>query len=754
MCVIKRVLAFALLTVLSGCAISPEAKEAKYLKRGQKSFDAKSFSRAAVDFKNAARQMPKHAEAYYRLGITYLELGDGPTGIGMLQKALSIDSNHVPAKVKLSEVMALSDSSDVVREAERMSREAVTAAKDNADAIATLALAELRLGKEANAEMELRRTLARFPAHFKSSTVLATALLAKGDLEGAEQVMKEAAVRNPSSALPELALARIAGLLSNPAGIEAHLRRALQSEPENDQALLDLGALQLQSGKKDEAAKTFQALSKIAGGKHRSAYALYLFNLGRKEAGTAELERLYRSYPSDREMRTQLIAAYFSTGKLSLAEAVLNEVLKKNEEDVDALEQRSQLELKRGAYAQAAADLNRVLRYQPDSAQVHFLLARLNASQGNLLNEKRELNEAIAHDPSLLPARIELAQALTRSGSANAVLDLMEKAPPAQLRSMPAIVERNWALLHLHNLPELRKGIDEGLAGGRAPELLIQDALYFAQLKDYKRARIQIQEALQRAPGDARALDVMVRLLTAQNETAAALQTVKAFVDKQPGSVETQLYAGNYFMRAGYKEEARSAFAQAKAAGPEILAADLSMAQLNVLEGNLNGARKTLQYVVERRANAEDARVLLGMVEEQSGEYASAVSQFHKVLETQPNNVIALNNIAFRLANNLNRADEALPYAQKAGELAPDNPAVNDSMGWVFYQKGMYSNALQYLRRAVGQHATPTREYHLAMTYARLGNKSKAEQALLAAEKLDPNLPESQTAHRLLAQLR
>src|SRR5258708_4907859 len=115
----NNLLIVILLTALCGCAISPEAKEAKYLKRGQKSFDAKQFSRAAIDFKNAARQMPKHPEAYYRLGLTYMELGEAQAGIGFLQKALAVDPNHVSAKVKLAGIMALDNSAEVVREAER-----------------------------------------------------------------------------------------------------------------------------------------------------------------------------------------------------------------------------------------------------------------------------------------------------------------------------------------------------------------------------------------------------------------------------------------------------------------------------------------------------------------------------------------------------------------------------------------------------------------------------------------------------------
>lgn len=740
------------LTVLLGCAISPKGKEVKFLNRGQKSFDSKEFSRAAIDFKNAARQMPKHPEAYYRLGLTYIELGDAATGVAFLRKALSLDPKHVPARVKLAELMAFDNNADVVREAERMSKDAAASAKDNADAMATLALTQLRLGNEVDAETNLRRTLAAFPLHFKSSTVLAAALLSKGDWKAAERIMKDAAARDPKSALPELALARLAAMRNDSLGVEAHFRRAVQIEPGNEQALLELGTLQLRSGKKDEAGQSFAALAKAPAGKYKAALALYLFNTGQKDAGIKELETLWHRYPSERELRTQLIAAYFSTNNAGRGEEVLTEALKKNEEDVDALIQRSQLELRRGAYAQAEKDLTRALRFQPDSAQVHFLLARTHASQGNSMNEKRELNEALAHDPTLFVARAALAQALLRSGAANAAVELMDKAPTPQLHTMPWIVQRNWALIESRNLSELRKGIDEGLSKARTPDLLMQDALYAAQSKDLKRARISMEEALGKAPRNTRAIDLMVRIMNAQNDAAGALQIVKSSADSQPGSAPMQLYAGNYFVRTGHRPEARAAFARARAAEPGLVAAEFSTAQLDVVEGHLDDARRTLSSVIDKQLNTEDARVLLGMVEEQAGQYNAAVSHFQKALETQPNNVTALNNLAFRLANNLNRADEALAYAEKAKELDPHNPAIDDSIGWVFYKKGMYPSAIQYLQSAVTQQATPIREYHLAMAYAKGGSRIKSEQAFEVARRMDPNLPEALEARQLLAQ--
>lgn len=58
------------------------------------------------------------------------------------------------------------------------------------------------------------------------------------------------------------------------------------------------------------------------------------------------------------------------------------------------------------------------------------------------------------------------------------------------------------------------------------------------------------------------------------------------------------------------------------------------------------------------------------------------------MLAIDGSNLFALNNLAYALA--LDDPDEALKFAEKAVEIAPDEPTVQDTLGWVCYRKGMY----------------------------------------------------------------
>jgi Tfp pilus assembly protein PilF len=89
-------------------------------------------------------------------------------------------------------------------------------------------------------------------------------------------------------------------------------------------------------------------------------------------------------------------------------------------------------------------------------------------------------------------------------------------------------------------------------------------------------------------------------------------------------------------------------------------------------------------------------------------------------------------------------ADEALKFAQKAAEIAPDTAAVQDTLGWVYYRKGIYSAAVGYLKKAVAKEPTPRRQFHLAMSYLKSGDQDLGQRMLKTALQQDPNLPKTE----------
>jgi Flp pilus assembly protein TadD len=95
--------------------------------------------------------------------------------------------------------------------------------------------------------------------------------------------------------------------------------------------------------------------------------------------------------------------------------------------------------------------------------------------------------------------------------------------------------------------------------------------------------------------------------------------------------------------------------------------------------------------------------------------------------------------------------DLALELAQRAARRMPDHPSVQDTLGWIYYKKGLSSLAVPAFQRCIEQEPrNPAFHLHLALAYAQAGEASKARVALQQAIVLDPALKGSAEARRVL----
>src|SRR5690606_24672278 len=76
---------------------------------------------------------------------------------------------------------------------------------------------------------------------------------------------------------------------------------------------------------------------------------------------------------------------------------------------------------------------------------------------------------------------------------------------------------------------------------------------------------------------------------------------------------------------------------------------------------------------------------------------AATESDLRAILALDADNATALNALGYSMTNLSNRHDEALALIQRAQELEPDNPAITDSLGWVYFHLGDLDRALTYL---------------------------------------------------------
>jgi putative PEP-CTERM system TPR-repeat lipoprotein len=731
------------------CSRSPQQREARFIELGKKRLQTNDYVRAGLEFRKAIQTAPADAEPYYQLGLTYLGSGNRTLAVGCFRKATELDPKHAAAQLKLADIMATVNDRVAIADAEKRAQAVATEFPNNVDALNTLAMTELRLGKPEEAAGHLEQALARLPGDLESSALLMRAKLSQGDARGAEEALQQCFVKSPQSAEVALVMGRFYLVTHRSRQAEEQFRRAIRIDPKYGAALMDLAMTLFHAGRKDEAGPVFKQIAGLPDKSYQPVYAIFLLETGQRDAAIAELERLAKEDSSDRTARTRLVKMYLLAGRHEDAQRLLAGVLNKNPKDAEALLQRSELSLDAGNYRDAQNDLNLVLRYRPESAEPHMLLARLFEAQGHTLNQRQELAEALRLDPSRMAARLDLARLLIASKGAAAALEILHQAPDAQKRAVPLIVQSNWALMDLGRRDEARKGIAEGLQLARSPELLVQDALVKMDAKDYRGAHTSLDSVLKQNAEDVPALRALVKLYGLQNQPAAALGTLREYAARHANSAPIQNLLGELLLAAGQSAQARAAFTAAQAADPRFRPARLALARLDVSEGKLESAHHALADLLAGNRNDPELWLYMGWLANLEKDYPRALAYYRRVVDADPANIVALNNLAYLLAAQNERFDEALKYAQQVKELAPDNKGVDDTIGWIMYRKGLYRSAVQYLESAAAGQADPVIRYHLGMAYWKVGDR-RGEPTLRAALKSAPDLPEARMAQQLL----
>ncbi len=725
-----------------GCKRSPEADAALHMSAGIQRAQSGDYARAILEFRNAARSTPKDPAPYYRVALCYLELDEAPGAILNLRKAVDLNPDFLEAQLKLADMLVATRRPEAVALAVERLNGTLARHPGHTGALELRAQAELALGKIDDAD----RTLAQLPGegrHGNAGRLRALVEIGRKNNNAAEELLKEGYAREPNSADAALALGRFYRISGRRAEAEARFREALRIDGSNPQALMDLATLRIEDGRRAEARGLFEKLGQLPQPRYKLAWVRYLAESGDTAGAMKTLEGLFRQFPRDRAVRSTLVRSYLAQNRPADARRVLDRALEANHADADALGQRAELNLNEGRPRQAQEDLMNLLHSRPESGEAHFLLSRVYRERGLAELETQELREAVSASPELLPARIALAQVLLRSGEPRAALELMNAAPGRQKNTAPALVERNWSLLALGQRAEAREGIDRALASSDSADLALQDALLKLAEGQAEPAIARLDKALARWPEDIRILDVLVFAHRARKQEGQGIERVRAHAAAHPQAAAVHQYLGEVLAARGEAAGARAALEKARAAGGRWKAlAGVQLARLDAQAGSRAAARDRLTDILAGDRDNRAARRLLAMVEQADGRASEAVKHYQKLLAFDDHDPIALNNLAWLLAEHEQQPDLALRYAQRARELSPTPmPAIDDTLGRIYYHKGLYRNAIEYFETALKKQSNAERTYHLALAYLKSGQKARAERTYETALRLNPSLP-------------
>jgi tetratricopeptide (TPR) repeat protein len=227
------------------------------------------------------------------------------------------------------------------------------------------------------------------------------------------------------------------------------------------------------------------------------------------------------------------------------------------------------------------------------------------------------------------------------------------------------------------------------------------------------------------------------------------------YADQKPlMAVVHNIEAGIYLAERNL-EQARVSLNNAISIHPDYLAPYETQAKLFLAEKNTDKAIQQYQTIINKNPNLPLPHMMLGTIYDSTREFEKAADHYQKALDINPTFAPAANNLAYHLLKRTDRIDEALRLARIAKERLPEDPGVMDTLGMVYYEKGLYGNAVnEFLDSLKKIPDHPTVNYHLGMAYAKKENKELAIGALTKALKLSDTFEDANAAKQLLAELK
>lgn len=388
--------------------------------------------------------------------------------------------------------------------------------------------------------------------------------------------------------------------------------------------------------------------------------------------------------------------------------------------------------------------LEEVLRIAPDFEEAYYRLfdvqMQLSKPKDGLQTLSR-LQALLGPNPEIIQNRYQLLLRMEDLDGATALLEQMAADYPGEPGARMQLID-HYRMLGEHDKADAQM---ETLAVDFPRDGQVQ-----LKLSEYYAANGQI-EASERAVREAMSsldvtvdqkIAVMMKYFTltetSRSLVGSAYELLDILRETHPSDPKGYAMSGDYLLRDGKLEEASAMFEQAVALDPsrdliwqQLLALDLQLNDFTALEAHSAAARDLFpvqpQYYLyhgialmqqEKHAAAiQSLKTGRSLVLDDSGlmaqfwsqlgdayhaiaDHPSSDNAYDKALELDGDNVFVLNNYAYYLSLRGERLDQAERMSRRSNDLDPGQPSFMDTLGWIYYVQGKYTEALEWLGKA------------------------------------------------------
>ena len=724
----------------------------------------REFDKALALVEQILARDPSRHEAWMLRGeIEVTAHGDRKAGEAAFRKVLEIEPRYIPAHTALiSQLMIRGDIAAAKQQATRL-RELIPGQPQSSFIDAVIAFNERDLPK---AKELVQQTLRLLPDSVPALHLAGVIEGQLGALVLAENYFSRALSLAPGLGSARVNLARVYMTVGQPAKALDTLAPLLGPASNSAEAQAMAGEVYLRMGDARAAEDRFNRATALNPDDVRSRTSIASARLSRGDADAA-LEELGSLAQKSKDIAPDLaiVSARLSRGEYLAALAAIDALEKKQPRDAKSTELRGRVQWAMKDYPAARKSLETALKTDPTLFAAVLELVDLDLLEKKPEQARKRLESAIAADPRNPYARLRLVDLRAKDGADISELrSLLAEA----IKNSPTAVEPRLQLIELLLRKRLFKDVqaaaqEAAATFGNDPNVLdavgraemgagnleraistfrklaglvpnsatpyVRLASAYAVTGQRESIETALKKALELDPNSPPARLAYAEFVTTNNQAASGLGFARDLQQKNPGS------AGGYLLEAAVQARQKTGDAGLAALrkglgavkGPSEIPQQLYGTEIKIGH-NAEADRFATDWL---KSHPDDAGLSIDVAaaEARRGQLAQAQSRLEAVLSKNARNVLALNNLADLLVKR--GKPGAVALAQQASDLAPNQPAIMDTLASALAADKRTAEALDVQKKAVD--LAPT-EGSLRLNLARIalqaGDKATAKSEL------------------------
>lgn len=724
---------------LSGCDRISGLTEQEYIQRAKDFEDKGQFKGSIVELKNAIQKNPDSPQARLLLGQIYLKVGMGAEAEKELSQAIKLGVNRETINPQLGEALLLMGEPQRVLDEIQPSDQ--TSKANLARILQLRADALLRLGKLQEACSLFQQSFDTERNNPPTYWGLSQCAVAQHDMARAKQWLDAALEIKISQAKTLVFIGNWEQLNKNPTAALAAYSRALELEPNHQEALQNRATLYTILGHAEAASKDIEQFRKLAPKSLQANYlkAFFDFNqkkypeardalqevfkitpnhmpsvllagatayaLGTYQQAETHLQRFLTRFPGHAFARRMMAATQIKLGKADQALETLTPLLSADTKDVQTLTLASDAYRARNEHAKAAALLQRATLIDPKNASLQTQLGMIHLSAGDTSLAITELETAATLDDGQSQADSLLVQAyLNRRqyDKALASIDAMEKD---RLGSPNMLYMRGIAYLGKNDLANARKSFELALEND---PVFFPAAASLAQLdlRNQKpdAARKRFERILQTDKTNLQAMMALAELAARRRQEKEAIEWLEKATKLHPQALPPHAGLASYYLSKKAFPKALVVANTAVNANPDNPEALALLGTVQQATGDNTSAIATFTKLSHKASNSPDAFLKLALAQIADKQLGNARTSLQKALQLKADHVPSQETL-IRLEMTENKPDAALQIAQKMQEQQPGSPLGFDRKGDLLLAQNQIPQAVRAYQQALDKGA-------------------------------------------------